>query len=657
MEVIELLIGKRISDRYKVLEVIGGGGMSNVYLAHDMILNRDVAVKVLHYSFNDEDEAKRRFQREALSATSLNHPNIVSIYDVGEDEGMHYIVMEYVKGMTLKQYINEYAPLAPTRSVEIMQQLTSAIMIAHQHQIIHRDIKPQNILLDEEGNVKITDFGIAMALTSTSFTKTNSVLGTVHYLSPEQARGGIATKKSDIYSLGIVLYELLTGELPFSGESAVSIALKHLQSETPSVRAIVPTIPQSLENVVLISTAKDAHHRYLTVEKMREDLETVLSNERAHERKFVIPEDHDVTKAMPVIKIRPNYEKQIIEEVSEPVKLKKTTEKPKKKQNKLKWFFGILVALIIAFVLLYITNPQLFSAKKITVPDVKNISLDRAIDKLQGAGFSIGKQITQNSSDISEGKVIDTKPEAGSERQKGTEVDLVISEGSTKNVMSDFVGKSVNQVKSILEKEGYKKVTVKKTYSDEEIDSIIKQSPEAGSSNVPSETTVTLSVSKGTEKVALANLIGFDESALKTYANSSGFNIKIIDEAYSDDVESGKVMKQSIEAGTSIKLGSTVNVTLSKGKETQPQKRFVKKVEIQFEPTANEEDEAVSYQKVKIYIQDATHSIKDVNQEFRIYNDIKKNITLEIEQGKEASYKVERDGEVLYDETISYDDL
>ena len=270
-----MLVGKRINDRYKVLELIGGGGMSNVYLAHDIILNRDVAIKILRYDTENEEENMKRFQREALSATSLMHPNIVSIYDVGEDQNMHYIVMEYVKGKTLKQYIKEFAPLSPARAVQIMKQLTSAIAHAHENQIIHRDIKPQNILMDEEGNVKVTDFGIATSLAATSYTKTNSVIGTVHYLSPEQARGGIATKKSDIYSLGIVLYELLTGELPFSGESAVSIALKHLQAETPSVRDFDASIPQSLENVILKATAKNADHRYQSVEEMEEDLETV----------------------------------------------------------------------------------------------------------------------------------------------------------------------------------------------------------------------------------------------------------------------------------------------------------------------------------------------------------------------------------------------
>jgi serine/threonine-protein kinase len=261
-----MLIGKRLSGRYKVLEMIGGGGMANVYLAHDMILDRDVAVKMLRLDFANDEEFIRRFRREAQSATSLAHPSIVSIYDVGEEGDLYFIVMEYVEGQTLKQYIQQNSPIQVEETIDIMKQLTSAISHAHQNHIIHRDIKPQNILVDRFGNVKITDFGIAMALSATSITQTNSVLGSVHYLSPEQARGGMANRKSDIYSLGIVMFELLTGRLPFSGESAVSIALKHLQSETPSVRRWNPNVPQSVENIVLKATAKDSFHRYNSVE-------------------------------------------------------------------------------------------------------------------------------------------------------------------------------------------------------------------------------------------------------------------------------------------------------------------------------------------------------------------------------------------------------
>ncbi|MCL6617261.1 MAG: Stk1 family PASTA domain-containing Ser/Thr kinase, partial [Anoxybacillus ayderensis] len=271
-----MLIGKRLNERYKIVSLLGGGGMANVYLARDMILDRDVAIKVLRFDFANDEQFIKRFRREAQAATSLNHENIVSIYDVGEDEGVYYIVMEYVRGSTLKQYIQQHAPLSVPKALDIMEQLTSAIAHAHANRIIHRDIKPQNILIDEHGKVKITDFGIAVALSSTTITQTNSVLGSVHYLSPEQARGGVATEKSDIYSLGIVMFELLTGRLPFSGESAVSIVLKHLQTETPSPKAWNPSIPQSVENVILKATAKDPFYRYQSVQEMNEDIRTAL---------------------------------------------------------------------------------------------------------------------------------------------------------------------------------------------------------------------------------------------------------------------------------------------------------------------------------------------------------------------------------------------
>lgn len=658
MEVPKLLIGKRINGRYKLLEVIGGGGMSNVYLAHDMILNRDVAIKILHNNFSNEEEAHRRFQREALSATSLNHPNIVSIYDVGEEEGLQYIVMEYVKGMTLKQYITQYAPLEPARSVEIMKQLTSAIAMAHQNQIIHRDIKPQNILMDEEGNVKITDFGIAMALTATSFTKTNSVLGTVHYLSPEQARGGIATKKSDIYSLGIVLYELLTGELPFSGESAVSIALKHLQSETPSVRAIVPTIPQSLENVVLKATAKDAQHRYFTVEKMHEDLETVLSPERIHEPKFMIPEDHDATRAMPAIKERPIPQEEDLEKTIA-VSPEPTQEVSLKKKKKKKGLYVTLtiLALIVAIGLVLFMNPSIITGKNVEVPDVQNATLDEAIDSLQTAGFTIGTQTAQTSDTVKEGDIVGTDPEAGSKLKKGTEVNLIVSSGKEKVAMQDYTGKNVDQVKILLEKKGFKQVTVKKAYSTEEYDDVIKHTPAAGKKIVPSATNVILTISQGEKQNVVSNLIGFDEAALKTYADSSGFNIKITGEDYSENLEAGKVMSQNIEAGTTLKVGSTINVVLSKGQKEKPVKLYMKKLDLDFDPEEDENGQEASYQVVQIYLQDRTHNGDKVAQEFRIKDDMEKRITLEIEEGKNASYKVLIDGEVEYEETIEYDDV
>src|SRR5699024_8051019 len=299
-----MLAGKRLDDRYEIIRTIGGGGMANVYLAKDLILNREVAIKVLRMEYANDPEFIERFDREAKAATSVSHPHIVNIYDVGEETEDHilYIVMEYVDGMTLKEYIQQNSPIDVKETIKIMEQLTSAISHAHASGLIHRDVKPQNILIDNTGNIKITDFGIAMALSATSLTQTNSILGSVQYISPEQARGGKATKKSDIYSLGIVMFELLTGQLPFSGQSPVAIALKHLQEDTPSIRDLDQDIPQSIENIVLKSTTKDPTYRYQTADEMQEALEHALDDNHVDATKLMPRvEAGDETKVIPVI--------------------------------------------------------------------------------------------------------------------------------------------------------------------------------------------------------------------------------------------------------------------------------------------------------------------------------------------------------------------
>src|SRR5690625_1557385 len=342
--------------------MIGGGGMANVYLGYDQILDRDVAIKVLRLEYANDEEFITRFHREAEAATSLAHPNIVNIYDVGEEEHILYMVMEYVEGLTLKEYIQQNSPIDIEETITIMKQITSAISHAHANNLIHRDIKPQNILINPKGQVKVTDFGIAVALSATSLTQTNSVLGSVHYLSPEQARGGYATKKSDIYSLGIVLFELLTGRLPFMGHSPVSIALKHLQTNTPSVRRFNESVPQSLENIVLKATAKDPFHRFEDVREMEEALRTALDPDKINEPKYEPPvESGEETKAIPIItdqQIEAQMDQETIIHTSEDTtKAFKTTEpdqtsnqktKKQKRKKRRKWWIGGTLVLIAA---------------------------------------------------------------------------------------------------------------------------------------------------------------------------------------------------------------------------------------------------------------------------------------------------------------------
>lgn len=654
-----MLIGKRVGERYEILSLIGGGGMSHVYLAHDIILSRDVAIKILRYDFSNEEELHRRFQREALSATSLTHPNIVSVYDVGEDGDMHYIVMEYVKGKTLKQYIQEFSPLSPAKSVHIMKQLTSAIAHAHENGIIHRDIKPQNILMDAEGNVKITDFGIATTLNATSYTQTNSVMGTVHYLSPEQARGGGATEKSDIYSLGIVLYELLTGELPFSGESAVSIALKHLQSETPSVRAFDASIPQALENVVLKATAKDANHRYSSMNEMEEDLQTCLSAARVNEPKFSLPIDDEATKAIPIIR-----EKLPVDELLKTKQIDKVKpiekEQPKQsaqpviqKKKRKKWpiIVGTVVALaILVFVLFFALKPS-----KVEIPDVTNLTVEEATADLEKAGFKVGEPIERNSEEVEKDKIIGTTPKAGLMRAKGTEIQMIVSLGEEAIVMEDYVGNQISQVLSLLKKAGFQDVEPVEVESSEPAGQIISQEPAAGEEVVAKDTVVTLQVSKGKKMVNVDNLKGYTEAELNDYARNTGLHIKKGNPVNSDTVPKGSVVSQNPTAGSSIVEGSTIEVVLSKGPLPKQSKLFNKIITIEYEENLDENGEPIP-QTVQVYIQDKSHTMAEPVEEFVITEDKTYSIQLELVEGEKVAYRIIRDSVTFAQETISSDD-
>lgn len=659
-----MLIGRNINGRYKIKELIGGGGMSNVYLAHDMILDRDIAIKMLRYDFSNEEELRRRFQREALSTTSLAHPNIVNIFDVGEDGAIPYLVMEYVPGKTLKEYIIEHSPIAPERAVKIMKQLASALAHAHHNQIVHRDIKPQNILMDEEGNVKISDFGIAMALSATSYTQTNSVLGTVHYLSPEQARGGNATKKSDIYSLGIVMYELLTGRLPFLGESAVSIALKHLQTETPSLREIVPTIPQSLENVVLKATAKNAQHRYQSADEMDEDLSTVLLPERLNEPKFAVPVDEDATRAMPAIKDSSPYVNAEETITNGPAKTKGTKvsnkQAPPKKEKKKKWpwIVGLLLFLVIAGLSVALAFPDLFGPKQAAVPDVSGMEREEAIEELESYGFVIGEERERYSEDVEEGAVIRTIPEAGKVRSVESEIQLYLSLGKESAEMADYVGRNIDQTLELLDSRDFLSVTPTEEFSDRPAGEILEQSPEAGSEIIPSETEIEFTVSKGKDMRSVADLSGYDEAALSEYARSTGFHINIVGDEPSSEVAAGTVLSQTPAADSELEAGGAIDVVLSSGPPALPQKTYIHTVRIPYEPeTPAEEGEEPVEQTVQIYIQDETRTMAEPVEEFTITEDSERRIQLQIAEGNRAVYRIVRDERVITEETIEYNNV
>ena len=408
--------GQKISDRYQIIKSIGEGGMANVYLAYDTILDRNVAIKILRGDLATDEKFVHRFQREALSASSLNHPNIVEVYDVGEDNGNYYIVMEYIEGKHLKELLKKRGKLTTSEVVDIMLQITDGMSVAHDSYIIHRDIKPQNILILENGLIKITDFGIAMAINATQLTQTNSVMGSVHYLPPEQANGKGSSLQSDIYSMGIVMYELLTGKLPFRGDNAVEIALKHLREPMPDIHEELPSLPNSISNIILKATAKNPKNRYNDAREMHEDLKTCMNDERIKEAKIVFkyPENNfDDSKVTKMLETKKESE-------SDDAIAKQITKSDLKKQNKLliilASIFTGLVVIITSFVLLI---PVITNEKVIPVPEVANKTVQEAIQILQDAGFTVSdEQLEQYSTDIEEGLVIKTNPEANTKRTK-----------------------------------------------------------------------------------------------------------------------------------------------------------------------------------------------------------------------------------------------
>jgi eukaryotic-like serine/threonine-protein kinase len=648
-----MLIGKRLNDRYKIISLIGGGGMANVYLARDIILDRDVAVKVLRFDFANDEQFIKRFRREAQAATSLNHGNIVTIYDVGEDEGIYYIVMEYVRGYTLKQYIHQYAPLPVPKALHIMEQLTSAIAHAHENGVIHRDIKPQNILIDENGDVKVTDFGIAVALSSTTITQTNSVLGSVHYLSPEQARGGITTEKSDIYSLGIVMFELVTGRLPFSGESAVSIVLKHLQAETPSPKAWNPSIPQSVENIILKATAKDPFYRYRSAREMNEDIRTALDPERVNEQKFIIPaDDEEQTKAIPVIRESPvsvGLEQQTIVYEEKKEEEKKET-KPKKKRKWIVWLTALFLFLAAAGVSAVTWVPDLIFPKEVTMPNVVNEDYDEAVEKLSSLGLEIKDTIDIEDDEIAEGKVVRTKPEAGMTVKQGSAVIIYKSIGKKKVEFGDFIGEDIEMAEEQLKNENFMNITRNERYSDKPPGTIIDQFPYAGDKVVPEETEVIFTVSLGPEKIMLKDLTGYTEKSVRDYVNDQQLYLEVKYE-YSDKVPEGLVISQTPTANEKVDKGDTITVIISRGKETLPAKTVIKDIEIPYEP-----EEEGQVMEAQLYIQDANHNMTTPYKTYRLTAPVTETVEFEIPYRETAYYRVIVNNVVKDEGTIPYPD-
>ena len=565
-------IGRIFAGRYRIVKQIGRGGMADVYLAKDLILDgEEVAVKVLRTNYQTDPIAVARFQREARAMADLDHPHIVRITDIGEEDGQQYLAMEYVAGLDLKRYIKEHSPLSNEEAVRIMGQILLAMRLAHARGIVHRDLKPQNILLTPDGTAKVTDFGIAVAFAETSLTQTNSMLGSVHYLSPEQARGSKATFQSDIYAMGIIFYEMLTGHIPYDGDSAVTIALQHFQKPLPSVIAENPSVPQALENVVIKATAKKLSDRYQSVSEMYVDLSTSLSYNRRNEPKLVFDDASKAdTKTLPKVpqstltsipkapaqEERPQSKKSTPEQAP--------TQKPTKKR-KFKARYMILLAslLLVAASLIWILSR---TPATIAVPDVAGQTVAEAKEALKKSKFEAGEEKSEASDTVAEGRVIRTDPEAGSGRKEGTKVNLIVSSGKQSFQLSNYVGRKYTDVVAELKEKKVPENLIKmeeEESSESEPGTILRQSPAAGTTyDLSKASTITLTVAKKVTSVSMPSYIGssleFTKNNLTQIVGVKEANIEVVEVSTAPEgTAEGTVVDQTPKAGEKVDLAST----------------------------------------------------------------------------------------------------
>ena len=597
------MINKIICNRYKILDHLGTGGMATVWLGYDTILDRQVAIKTFKIDANDEDAVKR-FNREAKAVTSLSHPNIVSIYDVENEGEFYYLILEYVEGMTLKDYMIKNPRIPIETIVHIAKQVAAGLSHAHQNGIIHRDIKPQNILMNENLTCKITDFGIARAYGDTTLTQTNQMLGTVYYLSPEQARGNVATAQSDIYSLGILIFEMITGQIPFKGESAVAIALKHLQEELPDIDKYRDNVPQSVKNIVLHATMKNPNERYISSKELFEDLSTVLNPERLHENKYTgfkiptEPAQNNNYNQTQYIDRNPidnphgysdynNYnEEDDYYDYEENQRQNNNNNRgyqnkqyknsynsvskknDKEQTSKAKHIFLAILAIVAIIVGAFFTYNYLIGANSVSAPDVRNKTLEEAKVTIVKAGLEVGDITEVASDDVKEKTVIDSDPKAGKKVRKGSKVDLRVSSGKKTVDMPNFVGMNEDNVKRNASKLGFKNITVEKVESDRfDTGKVVSQNIPAGTEIVPKEKELIIQVSSGKKKVSMPNLVGEDSSRAESVIASYGFKNVSYKEEYSDK-EAGTVISQSIRSGSSIiPSEESLEIIISKGKE------------------------------------------------------------------------------------------
>jgi len=587
-----------IDNRYKIIKSLGGGGMANVYLAFDQFLKRQVTFKMMRLDMKDDADVVKRFHHEAVAATELVHDNIVQIYDTGEYEGSQYLVMEYVEGTDLKSFIADHFPIPYQQVVDIMLQILSAVQAAHNANIIHRDLKPQNILINDQTQVKITDFGIAVAKDSKNITQTHTVIGSVHYLSPEQTRGGVASPKSDIYALGVMLYEMLTKQVPFEGDTAVAVALKHATAEMPSARDFDPRIPQALENVILKATSKRPQDRYISATSMSDDLKTALSPRRSNEERFTpMSETNDDTRIIPMAQIQdqlktgvssdknlpdesssePSVQDIIVEYGKKGYAIKDIANMVDRTPNyvrhvlrdngikfrdRSKWRWALLFLLIIGAAVMIFLNYQ---SSRVSVPDVRNLTQNNAENRIKKVGLTVGSVSSTTSKTIAKGNVVRSTPKNGLEAKKGDAVNLIVSSGHAKVRFGDYVGSDYAVIAAQLRAQGYS-ITKQESASDSVAEGkIIEQSIDANDKVDPTSTNVSFTVSTGAVKIVVPDFT--DKSTQEQVQNwANQYDIVVnFNTQYDSKTKKGRVISQSIRGGSSITKDIVLLITISQG--------------------------------------------------------------------------------------------
>lgn len=565
------MIQRILARRYELQELIGGGGMADVYKAQDKLLDRAVAVKILHQQYANDAEFVEKFRREATAAAKLAHPNIVNIYDVGEDGGSQYIVMEYVSGPTLKEVIQQKGCLEPIEAVRIAKEIASALESAHRNNLVHCDIKPHNILVMPDGHIKVTDFGIARAVSASTMTYSGSVMGSVHYFSPEQAKGTVITTKSDVYSLGVVLYEMLTGQLPFNGETSVSIALKHLQEEPVPIRQLNPSIPPVLEAIVQKAMSKAPADRPSSTELYADlnQAKAMLADRGTSQE--AVSNDPFATRMIPRITPEMMAEQRSERPANKPIGSREDYQpqyQPQEEKSifKSKSFIAVLVGILLMgfFVGSFLSFGKFWSSAEINVPDVVGKSSVVAQQILEDKNLRV-KIVEANDDSVPAGQVVSQYPEAGAKVKEQRLVTITVSKGGQELTMPDLKSMSRSNAEEKLKKMGLKLGAVFEENSKEPAGTVINQDPRSGSKITKGQTVdITVSLGEKKKEITVQNYTGLSVDSAKSNLEANGLSLGGISEEASTRPK-GTVIGQSPSAGSTTTEGGSVSLIISSG--------------------------------------------------------------------------------------------